>query len=51
MSFDVSKETALGCAILMHGFGFLIEVASGLVALISGRLSLSGITRRAEETA
>jgi uncharacterized protein (TIRG00374 family) len=51
MSFGVSKETALGCAILMHGFGFLIEVVTGLVLLFSSHLSLVKITRRAEEQA
>jgi len=51
MSFDVSKETALGCAILMHGYGFLIEVVTGLVLLFSSHLSLAKITRRAEEQA
>jgi uncharacterized protein (TIRG00374 family) len=51
MSFGISKETALGCAILMHGFGFLIEVATGLVLLFSSHLSLAKITRRAEEQA
>ncbi len=51
MSFGVSKETALGCAILMHGYGFLIEVVTGLVLLFSSHLSLAKITRRAEEQA
>jgi uncharacterized protein (TIRG00374 family) len=51
MSFGVSKEVALGCAILMHGFGYLVEVATGLVFLFFSRISLSGVTRRAEETA
>ncbi|NWF55114.1 MAG: flippase-like domain-containing protein [Syntrophaceae bacterium] len=51
MSFGVGKEVALGCAILMHGFGYLVEVATGLVFLFFSRLSLSGINRRAEEAA
>jgi uncharacterized protein (TIRG00374 family) len=51
MSFGVSKEVALGCAILMHGFGFLFEVASGFIALVLSGLSLGGVTRRAEEQA
>ncbi|MCX5915930.1 MAG: lysylphosphatidylglycerol synthase transmembrane domain-containing protein [Deltaproteobacteria bacterium] len=51
MSFGVSKEAALGCAILMHGYGFLIEVLTGLVLLFSSHLSLAKITRRAEEQA
>jgi uncharacterized protein (TIRG00374 family) len=51
MSFGVSKEVALGCAILMHGFGYLVEVAAGLGLLFFSRLSLSGITGRAEDKA
>jgi hypothetical protein len=35
----------------MHGFGFLIEVVTGLVLLFSSHLSLGRITRRAEEQA
>jgi len=50
MAFGVSKEVALGYAILMHGFGFFIEVVSGLVLLFSSRLSLAKITGRPEET-
>jgi uncharacterized protein (TIRG00374 family) len=51
MSFGISKEIALGCAILMHGFGFLFEVGAGFVALAISGLSLGGVTRRAEEQA
>ena len=51
MSFGVSKEVALGCAILMHGFGFLVEVGAGFAALAFSGLSLGGVTRRAEEQA
>jgi len=49
MSYGVTRETALGCAILMHGIGFICEVAVGLVALFITGLSLTGITRKAEE--
>jgi hypothetical protein len=51
MSFGVSKETALGCAILMHGVGFVSEVTVGLATLFSSGLSLTKITRRAEGNA
>jgi uncharacterized protein (TIRG00374 family) len=51
MSFGVSKETALGCAILMHGVGFVSEVAVGLAALFISGLSLKKITRPAEDPA
>ena len=51
MSFGISKEVALGCAILMHGFSFLFEVGAGFVALVFSGLSLGGVTRRAEEQA
>ncbi len=48
MSFGVGKEVALGYAILLHGFGFLVEVAAGLTLLFSSHLSLGKITRTAE---
>lgn len=51
MAFGVTKEVALGYAILMHGFGFFIEVAAGLVLLFSSHLSLAKITRREVESA
>jgi glycosyltransferase 2 family protein len=51
MSFGVSKENALGCAILMHGVGFVQEVTVGLAALSFSGLSLTKVTRRAEENA
>jgi uncharacterized protein (TIRG00374 family) len=51
MSFGVSKEAALGCAILMHGVGFVSEVAVGLATLFFSGLSLNKITQRAEEKA
>ncbi len=49
MAFGVSKEVALGFAILMHGFGFVIEVGAGLILVFSGHVSLSKITGRAGE--
>jgi hypothetical protein len=51
MSFGVSKEAALGCAILMHGVGFVSEVTVGLATLFFSGLSLTKITRRAEGNA
>jgi len=51
MSFGVSKEAALGCAILMHGVGFVSEVTVGLATLFFSGLSLTKVTRRAEENA
>jgi hypothetical protein len=50
MSFQVSKEVALGCAIVLHAFSFLVEVSVGLSLLFAGNLSLVRITRRAEES-
>ena len=47
MSFGASKEMALGYAIIMHAFGFLVEVSLGLAFLFAGNLSLVKITRRA----
>ncbi|HSR12050.1 MAG TPA: lysylphosphatidylglycerol synthase domain-containing protein, partial [Thermodesulfobacteriota bacterium] len=44
-AFGVTKEVALGFAILMHGYALLIEVATGLVLLFFTKLSLAGITR------
>jgi len=49
-SFQVSKEAALGCAIILHAFAFFVEVALGVIALLAGHLSLAGFARRAEET-
>ena len=49
MAFGVTKEVALGYAILMHGFGFVTEVGAGLVLVFSGHVSLSKITGRARE--
>jgi glycosyltransferase 2 family protein len=50
MSFQVTKEAALGAAIILHGLGFLTETFLGIVALIAGNLSLSGISGRLEST-
>ncbi len=49
-SFQVSKEAALGAAIILHAFAFLIEVTLGVIALFAGHLSLSGFQRQAEGT-
>jgi uncharacterized protein (TIRG00374 family) len=49
MSFQVSKEVALGYAIVWHAFSFLVEVSLGLAFLFAENLSLVRITRRAEE--
>ncbi len=48
MSFDVSKEAALGAAIILHGVPFLTETFLGIVALMAGNLSLRGISGRLE---
>ena len=48
-SFQVGKETALGYAIVLHALYFLVEVTSGVLAVLSGKLSLKGITRRVED--
>ena len=50
MSFQITKEVALGCAIVLHAFGFLLEVSLGLAFLFAGNLSLVKITRRAGES-
>jgi uncharacterized protein (TIRG00374 family) len=50
MAFGIGKELALGCAIVMHAFGFLFEVAMGLIFLFFSGFSWVGITRRAEES-
>jgi len=47
--FAVTKEAALGYAIVLHGLSTLIEIAVGLAALLAGNLSLGKIARRAEE--
>lgn len=50
MSLAVSKESALGYAIVMHAFATLVEVSLGLAFLFAGNLSLLKIARRAEES-
>jgi len=50
MSFQVTKEVALGYAIVLHGFFYLVEVSLGLGLLLAGNLSLVRITRRAGES-
>ncbi len=50
MAFGVTKEVALGYAIFLHGFTFLLEVAAGVTVLFASRLSLGKITRRAGGT-
>ncbi|MBI4495508.1 MAG: flippase-like domain-containing protein [Deltaproteobacteria bacterium] len=47
MSFQVSKEAALGCAIVLHALAFLMETSLGIAALAAGNLSLGRITGRA----
>jgi hypothetical protein len=49
MSFQVTKEVALGYAIVLHAFFYLVEVSLGLGLLFAGNLSLVRITRRAGE--
>jgi uncharacterized protein (TIRG00374 family) len=49
MSFQVSKETALGYAIVLHALSFLTEVSLGIALLLAGNLSLARITRPGEE--
>jgi len=50
VSFQVSKETALGFAIVLHGLVFLMEVSLGIILLFAGNLSFARITRQGEET-
>jgi uncharacterized protein (TIRG00374 family) len=49
MSFQVSKEAALGYAIVLHALSFLIETSLGVGLVFAGNLSLGRIARRAEE--
>jgi len=49
MSFGVSKEIALGYAIVLHALSFLIETCLGVSLVFAGNLSLGKIARRAEE--
>jgi hypothetical protein len=50
MSFQISKETALGFAIVLHGLVFLMEVSLGVLLLFAGNLSFARITRQSGET-
>jgi glycosyltransferase 2 family protein len=45
MSFQVSKEEALGAALILHALTFLMEGALGIVALLASNLSLGKLTR------
>ena len=49
MSFQVSKEAALGYAIVLHALSFLIETSLGVALVFAGNLSLGRVARRAEE--
>jgi uncharacterized protein (TIRG00374 family) len=49
MSFQVSKEAALGYAIILHALYFLVEVSLGLVLLFAGNLSFRRITSQGEQ--
>ena len=49
MSFQVSKEAALGFAIVLHALFFLMETSLGIGALWAGNLSMGKITHRAME--
>ncbi len=48
MSFQVSKEAALGYAIILHANSFLMETSLGIALVFAGNLSLGKITREAE---
>ena len=48
-SFQISKETALGYAIILHALSYLVEVVAGIIGLFAANLSLGSFTRRAEE--
>jgi len=47
-SFQISKEVALSYAIILHGLASLVEIFTGLAALLAGNVSLGKITRRWE---
>jgi len=47
MSFQISKEVALGYAIVIHAVSYLIETSLGITLVFFGGLSLGMITRRA----
>jgi glycosyltransferase 2 family protein len=44
-AFGISKEMALGLAIVLHGCGLVVEVVMGVSLLFSYNISLSKITR------
>jgi len=48
MSFQVSKEMALGYAIILHALSFLTETSLGIALVLAGNLSLGKITRQTE---
>ncbi len=48
MSFQVSKEAALGYAIILHALTFLTETSLGIALVLAGNLSLGKITRGME---
>jgi len=48
MSFQVSKEEALGYAIILHALSFLMETSLGIALVFAGNLSLGKITRQVE---
>lgn len=47
-SFQIGKEVALSYAIILHGLASLVEIFTGLAALLAGNISLGKITRRWE---
>ncbi len=47
-AFGVAKEIALGYAIVLHGFFFVVEVSVGILILVAGNLSFGRIVRGAE---
>ena len=49
MSFQVTKEVALGYGIVLHGLTYLLECGVGIAALLAGNISLGRIARQAEE--
>lgn len=48
-SFQISKEAALGYAIILHALSYLVEVVAGIVGLFAANLSLGSFTRRTGE--
>jgi hypothetical protein len=49
MSFQISKEAALGYAIVLHALSFLMETSLGIALVFAGNLSLGRVAHRAEE--